>query len=202
MPSTAQHMKPTACLFMKSCAACYLPDPCARLSCASNKAHRGDLAQGCNAFWSLRSVAANCINPIGGGCAGRFSWPSHVALSAEAKDLITKMLCVDVSKRITMAEIQVRSVFVPPNACRGGRHGCYILLCCIACTWKACYEQDLALRRPMLSFLWLMCIGSCPKSTCAGRTIRLRRALPSGPRCCERAGAPLVPEGPAAGGPR
>ena len=33
-----------------------------------------------------------------------------MALSAEAKDLISRMLCVDVSKRITMADIQVHSI--------------------------------------------------------------------------------------------
>ena len=56
------------------------------------------------------------------GCgAGRFSWPSHVALSVEAKDLISRMLCVDVSKRITMADIQVHSVFVQPIIVRNDR---------------------------------------------------------------------------------
>ncbi len=40
--------------------------------------------------------------------AGAYSFPSHARLSDEAKDLISRMLCVDVDKRITMVEIQAR----------------------------------------------------------------------------------------------
>jgi hypothetical protein len=40
--------------------------------------------------------------------AGTYSFPSHARLSDEAKDLISRMLCVDVDKRITMVEIQAR----------------------------------------------------------------------------------------------
>lgn len=39
---------------------------------------------------------------------GQYSFPQHVKLTDECKDLISRMLCVDVEKRITVADIQVR----------------------------------------------------------------------------------------------
>ncbi len=40
-------------------------------------------------------------------CAADYQWPSSKKISADCKDIVAKILVVDVNKRITVAEIQV-----------------------------------------------------------------------------------------------
>lgn len=49
-----------------------------------------------------------CIIVCVGAVAGRYSWPFRPAVSREARDLVARMICVDVDKRITFEEIQAR----------------------------------------------------------------------------------------------
>ena len=41
-------------------------------------------------------------------CAADYAWPSSRRISSECKDLVSKILVVDASKRITVQGIQVR----------------------------------------------------------------------------------------------
>lgn len=55
------------------------------------------------------AVHAARVSPSACARAGIYSFPSHARLSDDAKDLISRMLCVDVDTRITMVEIQARA---------------------------------------------------------------------------------------------
>ena len=48
-------------------------------------------------------------------------WPFRSSVSSQAKDLVARMLCVDVDKRISIAEIQVRCTL----------RACTLLLVCM-----------------------------------------------------------------------
>lgn len=47
-------------------------------------------------------------------CAGTYSWPTGLSVSSQVKDLVARMLCVGVDKRISVAEIEARC---PLHAC-------------------------------------------------------------------------------------
>ena len=69
--------------------------------------------------------------------AGQYSFPQHVKLTDECKDLISRMLCVDVEKRITVADIQVR--FAPATGILLLRP-CHFVCCAVSCLY-ACHPS-------------------------------------------------------------
>ena len=62
--------------------------------------------------WALQAERhkriIQCVSVSSGARACRYSWPFRPAVSREARDLVARMICVDVDKRITFEEIQAR----------------------------------------------------------------------------------------------
>ena len=69
---------------------------------------------------------------------GQYSFPQHVKLTDECKDLISRMLCVDVAKRITVADIQVR--FAPATS-NLFLFLCHFVCCAVSCLY-ACHPSS------------------------------------------------------------